>query len=224
MKHMVWFATTRAILELLYFVSAIAIAIFAFLGLRQITIGIEQLKITKEIAKTNAKRESVKFASDQCRYLAEECLRLRTEFGTEYSKSGFKFLQQGQPPFVIQNGEITSHSFDLKALREELPHCNSAVLYLNSLEAFAIPFAAGLADEDIGFSEAARPFCQGAAEMMPVTFHLRQKNLGRYESSVKLYEMWSRRLVVEAAAPVMKAMGDLKKAAEERIKPLDHSF
>jgi len=59
---------------------------------------------------------------------------------------------------------------------------------------------------------------------MPALFYLRHTNAGRYESAVKLYEMWSRRLAAEAAAPVMKAMGELKKAAEERIKPLGHDF
>jgi hypothetical protein len=203
-----WLATTRAILELLYFASGVAIAIFAFLGLRQVKLGLEQLRITKEIANTNAKREAVKLAAEQCRYFAEDCVRAMTEAHDEYHKKGFKFLTphpaQGQPPFLLQNGEIISHSFDLKALNDEMLECGSVVLYLNSLEAFAIPFAAGLANEDIGFTETARPFCQGLQEAMPALFQLRQTNRGRYESAVKLYEMWSRRLAAEAAAPVMQ--------------------
>jgi hypothetical protein len=59
---------------------------------------------------------------------------------------------------------------------------------------------------------------------MPVIFQMRNENLARYESSMRLFVLWNNRLAAEAAAPVMKAMGELKKAAEERIRPLDHNF
>jgi len=224
-----WLATTRAILELSYFASGIVIAVFAFLGLRQIKLGLEQLKITKEIAKTNAKRESVKFASDQCRYFAEIALPLRFRMLQEYTRAKWTFLSDPKPPdrllFVIQDGEIASNRFDLKALDEQFPNTGEIVVnYLNALEAFAIPFASGVADEEIGYRETARAFCQDMQRCMPVIFQMRNENLARYESSMRLFVLWNNRLAAEAAAPVMKAMGELKKAAEERIRPLDHNF
>jgi hypothetical protein len=224
-----WFAITRAILELLYFASSIAIAIFAFLGLRQIKLGLDQLKITKEIAKTNAKRESVKFASDQCRYFAETAMPLLKKLMDEYNRAGWTFLQvltpPGQVPFTIQNGEITGQHFNAKALDEQYPKTGDFVVnYLNALESFAIPFAHGVADEEIGFKETARTFCKQIALHMPVIYQMRRTNSARYESSMTLFVLWNNRLAAEAAAPVMKAMGELKRAAEERIKPLDHNF
>jgi hypothetical protein len=221
-----WLATTRSILEILYFASGIAIAIFAFLGLKQIQLGLEQLRITKEIAKKNAKREGVKLAAEQCRYYAEECVRTRQKVIIDYNQKGFKFLsaRPNQPPFVIQNGEITSHNFDLKALTEEMPKSESMIHYMNTLEAFAIPFAAGLADEDVGYGETARAFCRAVAEVMPVLFQLRRTEMGRFESTLKLYEMWRRRLDAEAALPVIEKMGEVVKKGGERIKPLDHDF
>jgi hypothetical protein len=224
-----WFAATRAILELLYFASGIAIAIFAFLGLRQIKLGLEQLKITKEIAKTNAKREAVKFASDQCRYFAETAMPLRTKLLDEYRRAHWSFLSVIAPPdhlpFVIQNGEITNNKFDIKALDAQYPSTGDFVTnYLNSLEAFSIPFASGVADEEIGYKETARAFCKELQMCMPAIFHIRKLNVARYESSMKLFVLWNNRLAAEAAAPVRRAMDALTKAAEERIKPLDHNF
>jgi hypothetical protein len=224
-----WFATTRAILELLYFASGIAIAVFAFLGLRQIKLGLEQLKITKEIAKTNAKRESVKFASDQCRYFAETAMPLRMKMLEEFHRAGWTFLALTHPPdgpaFVIQNGEILSLRFNIKALDEQYPKTGGFVTdYLNSLESFAIPFAYGVADEEIGFTETARAFRAEMQMCMPAIFQIRKMNIARYESSMKLFVLWNNRLEAEAAAPAMKALGELKKAAEERIKPLNHNF
>jgi hypothetical protein len=79
----------------------------------------------------------------------------------------------GQPPFLIADGEFTAQHFDVKTVFDELHKSDRGVLYLNCLEAFAIPFAAGLADEEIGYRETARPFCQGMNEVMPVLFVLR---------------------------------------------------
>ncbi len=140
-----WFATTRTILELLYFVSGIVIAVAAVFALGQI-------RLTKQIAKANGRRESVKFAAELCKYYAETVVPLWLKANEDYHRQGLKCLgiveQQGQPPFVIQNGEIVSHRFNVKQLMDDAPKFNSSVTYLNSLEAFAIPFAAGVADEE----------------------------------------------------------------------------
>jgi hypothetical protein len=214
-----WFATTRAILELLYFTSGIVIAVAAVWALSQI-------RLTKQIAKGNARRESVKLAAELCKYFAESVVPVWGQANEDYNRLGLKCLginpPQGQLPFVIQEGEIISHHFNLKQLADDSPKFNSAVTYLNALEAFAIPFAAGVADEEIGYRETARPFCQGVMAYMPVIFQLRATNAGRFESIVRLYVSWSRRLAAEMTAPVMKVMQQLAMdAGKDRIKPLD---
>ena len=216
-----WFATTRAILELLYFASGIAIAVAALLALKQI-------RLTKQIAKTNARRESVKLAADLCRYFAENVVPFWTKTTEEYNSAKFTFLAvnppQGQPPFVIKDGEIVAHCFDLNKLSQEVPKANFAVNFLNTLEAFAIPFAAGVADEEIGYKETARPFCQAAQSYMPLLFQMRAQNAGRFESIVKLYGTWTNRLAAETVAPMLKVMQQLAKSGENRISPLDQGF
>ncbi len=217
-----WLATTRAVLELLYFVSSIVIAVAAVFALTQI-------RLTKQIAKANARRESVKLAAELCRYFAETVVPLGSKATEDYNRLGLKFLgvfpPPGQAAFVIQSGEIVSHHFNLKQLAEELPKIQAVVTYLNALEAFAIPFAAGVADEDIGYRETARPFHQAAQTCMPAIFQLRVLQAGRFESVVRLYASWNRRLAAEVTAPVMKAMQELARdAGKDRIKPLDEGF
>jgi hypothetical protein len=214
-----WFATTRAILELLYFASGIVIAVAALLALNQI-------KVTKRIAKANSRRESVKLAAELCRYFAEDVVPALTVANNNYAQNKFQFLKVapplGQPPFTLKDGEIVAHHFDIKSLQEQLPKDFLVVPYLNTLESFAIPFAAGVADEDIGYRETARPFCQGVQAFMPVIFMLRAQNLGRYESVVRLYAAWNDRLVAEMSAPALQVMQQLAaKAKTDRIKPLD---
>lgn len=213
-----WFRAIRAILELLYFASGIVIAVAAVWAL-------EQIKLTKQIANKNARRESVKLAAELCKYFAEDVIPSWNRTNEEYRRLNLTFLTvtppQGQPPFVINKGEIVTHHFNAAQLAQEVPRAQFAVDFLNIMEAFAIPFAAGVADEDIGYQETARPFCQSAQAYMPLLYQLRLQNAGRYESIVKLYGTWTNRLAAETVAPIMRVMQQLARAGEDRIRPLD---
>jgi hypothetical protein len=57
-------ASIKSILEAAYFLAGIAIAVAAFKGLKQ-------LDVTREIAKQNALREALKFATERCQYFAD---------------------------------------------------------------------------------------------------------------------------------------------------------
>jgi hypothetical protein len=92
---------------------------------------------------------------------------------------------------------------------------------MNTIEAFAIPFIAGVADDTLGYQECALGFCQQAKLIVPAIFYMRRKNMARYESAVKLLDMWNKRLVADAMGPVIKsAEAAIKAAAEAKIKPL----
>lgn len=203
----------RSILELLYFASGIAVAIGVFWGL-------EQLKITKQLANINAKREALKFAAERCQYFAESTVPAMTSFMAKYNGLKLTFLRESK--WTIQNGEIISHDCDTKVLDSEIPTVETLLVnYLNTMEAFAIPFAAGVADDELGFKETAMAFCQGVKVLMPAFFQMRRKGAARYESTIKLYETWNKRLVVAALSPAMKSLEELVKSVEkEKIKPL----
>ncbi len=211
----------RTILELLYFSSGIVIAIAAVFALKQIRVGLEQLRTTREIANTNAKRESIKLAAEQCNYYAEKTVPLFTNLASEYNRLGLTFMSS-KPQFKIQKGEIVNTNFDTKLLDTEVPRVIVPLVYfLNSLEAFAIPFAAGVADEDLGYQETAIAFCQAVQTHMPALFQMRRTNNGRFESIMTLYNLWNTRLVGHALAPIMETLEELVKSSQEqRIKPL----
>ena len=134
----------RPILEALYFLSATALAVFAFKGLKQIRLTVEQLQLTRDIAKTNAKRESFKLAADECRHFAQNVLIEARLIGDECKD--LKLTTLGRKwKFKIANGEIAEHNFpELKVIAAEVSKCASKLItFLNSLEAFAIFFASG---------------------------------------------------------------------------------
>ena len=216
-----YLGAARGVLEVLYFGSGVVIAYAAIRALKQIRIGSEQLRMTRDIADLSAKREAIKLASEQCRYYAERTMALAVPLVEEYTRLRLTFLS-GPSQFTIQNGEITGVNFDLKLLDAEVPRIIVPLVhFLNALEAFAIPFAAGVADDDLGFQETAISFCQTAQVYMPALFQMRRNNNGRFESAIKLYDAWNKRLAARALGPVVKTLEELNRAAEQaKIKPL----
>lgn len=209
-----WFAAIRSLLELLYFASGIAIAVAAFWGLKQ-------LRISKQIARTNARREAFKLAADECRFYAKEVVPLANKFATEYKQLGLTCLS-GPSQFRIEKGEIVGHSFPVDLLQKEIPKiAESLVECLNAVEAFALFFTSGVADDDLGFQETAISFCKLTAQHMGAYFHMRHINAARYESTIKLFEIWQKRLQANAASLAMKPLGDLiRTVGKERIRPI----
>lgn len=109
---------------------------------------------------------------------------------------------------------------DANALIREWPAVQlEMVAYLNSLEFFAIVFAAGVADEGVGYRETVAAFCQGVEMAIIGIYHLRTTTFVRYESTIKLYEIWNRRLVAARLSQAMKPMQQIiDQAGKDRIK------
>lgn len=227
-----WLPCARAVLELLYFASGIAIAIIAFIALRQVKaaaaqvkIASEQLNLTREIASTDAKREAAKLALEQCGYFAEKYVPAFIAFVDKYRVQNLTFLEFRQRPnelqFIIQGGEFKNANCCDTALyqRESALVQMELLAALNGLEFFAIPFAAGVADEDIGYRETALAFCEGLSFLMAALYHLRSQNRGRYDSAIRLFEVWNRRTTARAVAPFMSSMQALiDQANNDKIK------
>jgi len=122
------------------------------------------------------------------------------------------------------NGEIILHdeSIILEKADDMMKTSGSLGHYLNSLEAFAIPFVAGVADDDLGFQETALSFCRSTREAILTIAALRKAGGARYESCVRLYDSWSKRLQAE---DLKKKMKDLENKIREtsdvpKIKPV----
>jgi|SRR5580692_724068 hypothetical protein len=204
------------ILQGLYYMAGIAIAVAAFIGLGQ-------LSLTREIAKTNAKREALKFAAERCQYFAEHTVPEHSKMALAYGRLRLNFLTSN-PRWQIVNGEIVNHNFDAAAQAvqdAEVPRfMTELVSSMNCIEAFAIPFVAKVADDDIGYQETALGFCEQVKQLMPAIFYMRRKNMARYESAVRLFDRWNRRLVASAMAPFMKSLEAFIRDAGQGIPPM----
>lgn len=227
-----WFADARAILEVGYFLSGICIAIAAFYGLkqvraavRQLNVSLQQLEFTKRLTETNNKREAVKLAAEQCRYFAEQVVPVGRDFVNAYNVKQLTCLPTGtqqKPQYRIKNGQIVDPSFDMKLLGAQMPQVlMQAIAYLNALESFAIPFAAGVADDEIGFQETAPVFCAHVQWCMPAVFYLFKSEGAKYFSLLTLYSVWNDRQVAKVVAPAVKKLQDwLEEAGKKQIPPI----
>lgn len=130
-----WFLIVRDVLEALYFLSGIALLVVAFLGLRQIRIAAEQLRLTKEVANISAKREAIKMAAERCQYYADKSVSASDKLVREYVRLGLSFLG-GSTKGSIQKGEFVDANYDARLWNAEFPKIGTILVdYLNSLGA-----------------------------------------------------------------------------------------
>lgn len=217
-------STAKSILESLYFLAGIAIAVAAFKGLGQLNIGLDQLKATREIAKKNAQREALKFAAERCQYFADFVVPAQEAFVEAYKATKCTFYSK-LGKFSVKGGEIIpSMGFDEALFDSESPRLRVTIpTFLNTLEAFAIPFIARVADDDLGYQETGIAFCAMVRDTLILLFKVRQRDYsGRYESTVQLYERWNdRRIAEELGQKLKKAEEDVKQRTKpQKIEPL----
>jgi hypothetical protein len=96
----------------------------------------------------------------------------------------------------LKDGEFINVYQDATAVTREWPIIQiEMIAYLNTLEFFAIVFAVGVTDDTRLLRETLPAFCQGVEMAIIALYHLRVAHLVRYDSTIKLYEIWNRRLV-----------------------------
>ena len=69
---------------------------------------------------------------------------------------------------MIKDGDLAQVNYDIKRVTPEWTKVNNEVVdFLNKSESFAIPFAAGVADDAIGFQETAASFLSTISFVTP---------------------------------------------------------
>jgi len=206
-----WYTIFRQVLESLYYLSGVAVAILVALGLRQITITSEQLRLTKEIAEAGRRREAVKFAAAQCKYFADVVIPSFAQLEGQCNslKTDVFDSSRWTKPFPLSLSEIEQPcvSFNLKEIEAlwmrigyNLAKC------LNNFENFAIPFSAGVADDAVGFQEASAFFCYAVRKLVPGIWYIRHTQGARYPSALSLFCKWENQRQAEKIAPQIKLM------------------
>jgi hypothetical protein len=189
-------------LENAYLCAAILITPLVAVGLYQLWLTREGIELTRNLSQEGQDREALKMAIDQCSYYAEkvvpqsECFRLKITQNIALYRPALLEANLLRPPFTVRNNEIVIPGFNFEQSNRAMVALAPCEL-LNFLESFAIPFAANMANEDIGYFETGINFIEMMQIYMPSFLAFRQSGRARYRSAVSLYERWQTRYLAE---------------------------
>ena len=203
-------AVVHFILESLFFVSGIALTIVAGIGLRQLTIA-------KDIARTDAHRESLKLAADQCLHYMNYIIPAQDALDVAVKSKKIAFFAKSQAEVKDDTVKVTSTATgaDKGALETIAKEFLAA---FNPTEAFAVFFFAGVANERVAFSAVGTTYCNNVRIYLPLLMILRP---GAFANTLKLFFLWNSRLESERLRTEREEIDNkLAKIQNKFIKPV----
>ena len=174
----------REYLEMASFVATIALALFAALALKQIVVAKDALVVAKDDIKIRSRREAIALAAKQCEDFAATIQKI-DNLELEFTKNHVK---------IRNSWELANKNFDDTTLKDQKAARvwiqeveskklgNTANIILTHLEAFAIYFAVGAADEEVAFPVAGPVFCSYVENLTPWLILLRSQTDKSYTS------------------------------------------
>ena len=185
----------RSFLEILYFIAGIGLLFVAIKAL-------EQIRLAKNDIKTRVNREAAKEAAVRISHWMDVIIPSMNKLHSYQNKINFEELKCSMERFESEelrskDSNTQSHSQKALVLIMEDSEFRSLTLQVaNVVEAFAMYFSTGVADEEMAFMPLSETFC-GFVES---TFFLycgtrNQDQLNRWDYTVKLYRVWSQRRI-----------------------------
>lgn len=203
--------TIRPYLELLSFVSTLAIAIFAYRALDQIKLAKGLLETAQKDIELRSTREAVTLAAHRCEKFAEVLLPKHTRaLSSIWSQGIIKKVtwELNNPEFDNTSLKKADESKIWMGKLNSDPNAFGAfIVLLNDLESFAVYFMKGAADEQVAYPSVGTVFCHWMEIVAPILIALRSGadaaalglhdhsvTSGSYPNSVGLYKVWASRL------------------------------
>ncbi len=197
----------RDVLELIYFISAPIIAFIAGVALWQI-------KVTKDTARTNAKRNALSLAAQQCDHYQKYIIPLQNTLDATIEAKSITYLKQSE--VIIDGNRIRVKKSYPKDIKDQLNNIGLDLLaVLNSMEAFAMFFTTGSADERIAFSSVGSTFCRVARDLLPEI--VPYVDSGHFRNLYQLFLMWNSRIE-------SKKLLHEKEELEQKLRKVDKKF
>lgn len=199
----------RLSMEAIYFASGPLLVVIGIVGLFQLVIAKNDLAI-------RCRREAATLSASQiCQYLSKII-----PFNNLLDS---KLKSYGYPEYAGEVGKFTRDAISRILSKDELGKISDVGIKaaqefidaFNAMEAFAVFFTKGVADEEIAFSSVGLTFCASIKKWYPFICMVRSEgNLNYYDNIVKLYQIWDsrkKRLVLgNQVENIRKQLSDLK--------------
>jgi hypothetical protein len=194
----VTFKQFRDWFEIAYFVATVLMALAAWVALKHLKIAKATLEQAQRDLQVRSKREAVSLAIELCREYG-------TDFGKRYEaemvdlhKNGFVFFRWPMSDLEFAHSSIVNRQeADQWVLQftKNRALALRAVAILNELEAFALPFAGGVADEEVAYPVIGKLFIDAVLGFAPYLITLRDdkdRNIisGKFPNTVALFRLW----------------------------------
>lgn len=189
------FKGIKAILELIYLISAPVIAYFAFRAL-------DQIKVAKNSSALSAKREAYKITAERCEYYQERIIPLFNSLYEKILEENVSFFKDSRVDISDENIIIDFAEDDIKAVIDEILNV------VNALESFSVFFVSGVGNEVIAYKTIGTTFVESVKSYLPFIIKYGQI-LGsgkRFNNTLKLFTIWNQRMESENLELEKKAL------------------
>lgn len=184
----------REMLELAYFLSGPALVVVAAIGLRQISV-------SRDIAKTSAKRDAYRLTAEQCKYYSESVIPLLNQLDVAIRDHDVQIFTKSNVEIEgdkIKIAPFTTYEGHAEGMAKIVKEFTAAY---NALNAFSLFFISRLADERLAYSSLATTYCSSVRKLLPVivpwAVDCEEDNI------LKLFLLWHNRKESSAAKKEM---------------------
>ncbi|MBP6039448.1 MAG: hypothetical protein KA523_04525 [Flavobacterium sp.] len=194
------FDSTKSIVENLYLLSGPLILISIIIGIYQIKISQNSLNQSKKDLFINSKRDSIKLALEQDKYILEKITPIEIEL-INYRKEKKYKMEFYKKPILFTKKELDNYGKDkLNNYIKVTDMGNTDMLtkmitIIHNLNCVAVHYNSKIADDETGFITSGQYFCNVVEAYYPIIAIRRQNNNDvRYKDIKELYSRWSKKL------------------------------
>ena len=180
-------------LEIANYLSTVTLAVVAILALRQISLAKQQIETTKELFKKQSKRASIEATINECKRFADHVIQDHIKIIEHCQKNNITFFSDVK--FQRDGDSITVDATNAK--KEDAPKLKEMgsllTSFCNGLEAHAMYFLSGIADENIAYHTNAQSYldlCEDAYKI----FASAGKKSKDIDAIQTLYFRWATRM------------------------------
>ena len=182
-------------LEIIYFISGPAVAVFAFLALGQIRVAREQLEAQRRSLQISSKRDALRLTAEQLAEYSAKIVPLINAFDDGVESENVTFFSKFKVE-VFQDSIKVSPLINDIDINDAMKVGRQFVDAANALEAFSSYFSSGVADEGMAYLSVGTTFCGAVKRLAPLLVRLGANDM-RFSATLHLFTIWSCRLEAE---------------------------
>ncbi len=162
-----------------------------------------QIKVAKDGLRTSCAREAAAMSVKLAKEFVEETIPQINIFFEKLDLKNFSFMPLAMKDFYMEEVRAFNlmHAKQFEAtigfFKANNDLRNDCIAILNSLEAFAMNFDKGVADEEVAFTALSQVYCNYVECFSPVLCSLRDPKSNFFTNVVSLYKLWSGKMVLK---------------------------